>query len=899
MGLYNINPIAISILQLKLPNGSYFVPGSGDFSDCASPTAPCSHRFENPASFKDHQGVGNVDYVINSKNTFSGHYVYEADPINANFPAVNALEPGNAVPGNTVSTQKTNQDVVAKLTTIVSNNAVNEFHVGYQRNVTVNSEAVLFHNSQLGIQDFVSPFTPGAAVDNMSYMNIGPGGTQMDFGVHPFFGSHANFNQFIVGDQISISRGKHTFRVGFDVERVQGASFSGTGSVGQPAFPTFSDFLIGRAGCSSLVTGGASAPGEDPAHTGGCNGSAQSNITGTGGTTTANSTAQVNPRVLLPSAFVQDDIKVNSRFTLNLGLRWEFDQWPTENNGNYATFWQALASNSTPPVLLTPAGAPQTSATTTCVPGAAPSGCLGESLVGYVVPSNYTAVIPTGVFQNSTPYYTRKSAPLDDFAPRIGFAWQPLASSKLVVRAGAGYFYDLLSGQYTGNFGRANPLFGPPASGSSAATLQNPWAIPGGVVSAGPGYFGFVPRWIIPGNCATVVGKCTGKGSNTNVTSYQDLTIPLTYEWNTNVQYEFLPTWVLEVGYVGSHGIHQASPGAVQNNTADGSPIQIPYNAAQLVGTGAPCVSCAVNGVTVNTNGNTFLRVPALGILSNATQLETISNYKFNSLQVTLRKQLSHGLQLQAAYSWSRGFEQVPAGSNTYPYVVQDYAPEYFVRPQRLILNYVWNLPAPRMNGIFGKVIDDWSWSGVVTIQNGQPIDIVDSGDGGIFGLAPQAGNIGKAQLCPGMTAANILTSGSTTQRVANGLIFNPATQTFNDGWINSAAFTSCGDAVPGNIGAINGVGGGTGFGNLAFGNVLGPGQANWDMALAKTFKVHEAQSLQFRAEFYNTFNHPQFSNLPGSDVQNSQPGSQSNMGQITTTSVSPRVIQFALKFLF
>jgi hypothetical protein len=59
-------------------------------------------------------------------------------------------------------------------------------------------------------------------------------------------------------------------------------------------------------------------------------------------------------------------------------------------------------------------------------------------------------------------------------------------------------------------------------------------------------------------------------------------------------------------------------------------------------------------------------------------------------------------------------------------------------------------------------------------------------------------------------------------------------------------------------------------------------------------FKIHEAQSLQFRTEFYNTFNHPQFSNLPGSDVQNG-----TSMGQITTTSVSPRVIQFALKFLF
>jgi hypothetical protein len=129
---------------------------------------------------------------------------------------------------------------------------------------------------------------------------------------------------------------------------------------------------------------------------------------------------------------------------------------------------------------------------------------------------------------------------------------------------------------------------------------------------------------------------------------------------------------------------------------------------------------------------------------------------------------------------------------------------------------------------------------------------------------------------------------------VANGLTINPATGNVNDGWINSAAFTSCGNAVPTNIGAINGVGGGTGFGNLGFGNVLGPGQSNWDMALSKMFKIHEAQSLQFRTEFYNTFNHPQFSNLPGSDVQNG-----TSMGQITTTSVSPRVIQFALKFLF
>jgi hypothetical protein len=206
-------------------------------------------------------------------------------------------------------------------------------------------------------------------------------------------------------------------------------------------------------------------------------------------------------------------------------------------------------------------------------------------------------------------------------------------------------------------------------------------------------------------------------------------------------------------------------------------------------------------------------------------------------------------------------------------------------------VNYVWNLPLGHQEGLLGKLTEGWSLSGVTVIQNGQPIDIVDSGDGGIFGISGGvAGTIGRAQLCPGFTRSQILTSGSTTQRVKNGL-------NGLDGWINSEAFTSCGDAVPTNIGAINGVGGGVGFGNLPFGNVLGPGQNNWDMSLAKMTTVggiRENATLQFRAEFYNTFNHPQFSNLVGSDVQNGV-----GMGAIDTSSVNPRVIQFGLKYSF
>ena len=264
-------------MQLKLPNGSYFVP-----SPPAGTTAPFTPiTFSNPAGFKDHQGLGNLDYIINSKHSLAVRYVYETDPIQANFPAVNALEPGNAVPGNTVSTQKTNHGAVLRLTSILSNNLVNEIHLGYQRNETINSEAVLFQNSQIGIQDF----TPG--VDNLSYINIGPQGTFFDFGTHPFFGSSLRENQFEPGDQISWTHGKHSFRAGFEAERVQVAAISNTSSVGQPAFSTFQDFLIGRSGaCGPAVAPSAVNPN-------GCNGSStKSNVTGVGGTTAANPKVQ-------------------------------------------------------------------------------------------------------------------------------------------------------------------------------------------------------------------------------------------------------------------------------------------------------------------------------------------------------------------------------------------------------------------------------------------------------------------------------------------------------------------------------------------------------------------------------------------------------------------------------
>jgi hypothetical protein len=129
------------------------------------------------------------------------------------------------------------------------------------------------------------------------------------------------------------------------------------------------------------------------------------------------------------------------------------------------------------------------------------------------------------------------------------------------------------------------------------------------------------------------------------------------------------------------------------------------------------------------------------------------------------------------------------------------------------------------------------------------------------------------------MGPANVGTPGGLEARLGGSILGGP-------GYLNAAAF--CTTPVIGN---------GTGYGNSGVGIILGPGQFNWDFALLKVTKVgglSEGATLQFRTEFFNAFNHAQFNNPAVVDV--SKP---TTVGQITSTSVNPRLIQFALKYVF
>ncbi len=236
------------------------------------------------------------------------------------------------------------------------------------------------------------------------------------------------------------------------------------------------------------------------------------------------------------------------------------------------------------------------------------------------------------------------------------------------------------------------------------------------------------------------------------------------------------------------------------------------------------------------------------------------------------------------------------ANSNNAGNLAQQYGPSYFNRPQRFIINYSWDIPSGKHNGAAGAILSGWNLSGVTTIQDGAPMTIIDTRGGAAFGLGTggtvQSG-FGRAQLCPGATAANVTTSGGieSRRRIQR-----------RTGYFNTAAF--CAPPV-----MPNGVTPpptaacptcATLFGNSGMGILPGPGQFNFDMSILKTTKITERSTLQFRAEFFNLFNHPQF-NQP-----NYAPGNvtlptvtSTTFGFITSTSVNPRVIQLGAKFIF
>jgi hypothetical protein len=176
-------------------------------------------------------------------------------------------------------------------------------------------------------------------------------------------------------------------------------------------------------------------------------------------------------------------------------------------------------------------------------------------------------------------------------------------------------------------------------------------------------------------------------------------------------------------------------------------------------------------------------------------------------------------------------------------------------------------VPGPA-HGLPRTAFGDWSFAAIATIQSGRALTVADTNSTNVFGISED-----RAQL-----------SGTCSQ---GGLVREGSVESKLDAYFNA----SCFDSPP----VIGSDGVGTAFGNSATGIANGPAQANLDVALAKSFALdwpHENSSLQFRAEFYNALNHPQFSD-PDNDF------ASPTFGLISSTAVNPRVGQLAVKFAF
>jgi len=832
-----INPVAISLMQLKLPNGNYYIP-----SPATLPTAGSTAftTFSDPAHYKEHQLIANWDYLINSNQTLSGRYVYSANPTDAPFHCAITNGPvASCVPGAPIHFSYPSHAAVLKVTSLVSSTLVNEARVSYQRFTSDARNQVPFTNSQVGINGF----TP--KIDQLTALSIT---NQFVLGGNTIFGVYIRENQYQAADQVSWTHGKHSVRTGVEFGRNAMSTYLPSIMLGQPNFPTFVDFLIGRGSCAAF-TGNGTCSATNPGNT---NGTAFSNLAGIGTNLTIRAFDGQLDQTLRAneiSTFLQDDWKLTSRLTLNLGLRWEYSGYAKARDGGWSGIWPSLIN-------------------TQAVPGNSPA---TGSLVGYVVPSNFRGPIPAGVVQSKDDFLMRTPPPKDNFGPRAGFAWQPLTTNRFVVRGGAGIFYDRPNGHTLALDGITTAPYGITPALSPTATLANPFVLPTTV--AGPtGTPGWPARW---------VDFTTGAGSNLSGRGLaESFTVPSVYQWNLNTQTEFLPNWMLELGYVGSRGLHLNSFLPVSGITSGGN--NPPINLAELASPTHP-LHCGYDGVptdcvTASTTANILTRVPYLGFSSGFSPFASTGRYKFHSLQASVRKRLSRGLQLQAAYTWSRAFVNYWVGNPaaTQPGIdpaTSVYGPNSQYRPHRLVVNYGWALPVGNHAGVLGFLANGWNWSGVVVVQSGTPLVITDSRDGTIF--TNGGGPIALATFCPGKGNSDIATSGSMTSRVTSGFTGGP-------GYMNKNGVFCAPQAV----------GNGTGYGWNGLGGLQGPGQNNWDMSLAKTFKVKEAQTVEFRTEFFNAFNHPQFLN-PSANV------ALGSFGQIGATAVNPRLIQFALKYLF
>ncbi|MBI3952171.1 MAG: TonB-dependent receptor [Acidobacteria bacterium] len=760
----SIEPVALAVLSARLPNGRFAIPSSTNPSG--------STALSGLSRFREDQFNANVDVQLTQSNKLSGKFFFSNNPTFEalfNFVGANAFQ----APGYGGDFEIRNRVLSISDTHIFGSNVVNEARFGFSRIFGFSSPEEPFTAAQFGIRNPLANLFPGLPT-------IGVTG-QFTIGSTPLADEASTVNTFTYSDTLSIISGRHNIQIGGEARRYQVNFFFNFFSRGQLIFNTFQDFLRGRVG-TSLIGSGVPDRGI---------------------------------RATDVSAFIQDDIRVNERLTINAGFRYEYFGGLTEVRGRLVNFDRTqfrpgTAANPMPP----PNGLVQLSNADPALPG---------------VPTFGDALNPND----------------SAFAPRFGFSYRPLNTNQFALRGGIGVYFDRFSTRF------ANvQVFNYPY-GTVAVALGVPFANPFAAVPS-PTAFPVAPTVPAPISIITNVGGTQiplGPVPINGIYVSRDFRSPYVYQSNLGFQWEFAPSFLLEIGYVGSKGTKLIN--VFNLNQAGGV---TPFTC----GTPVPCFS---------TNKNLFGMV----------EVQSSANSHYDSLQASVTKRLSRGLQFLASYTFSKSIDNY-SGDLTNELTIlpgdqQNFrshrALSNFDRTHRFVYSFVYDLPQCYSgdSAVARHLLNTWQIAGIATLQSGLPVTIFEAVGSAVFN---------RVNFKPGF-------AGSLEQP---GSVHEKLTQFFNTGVLASAQRTLAG--MPNPFFDPNAP-----FGNSGRNILRGPDQRNLDFSLVKFIPVTEGVDAEFRTEFFNIFNTVNFA-LPNANI-----AVPATFGRITATSAGPRIIQFALKLNF
>jgi hypothetical protein len=712
-----INPVIQSLLASK-PWGT--LPAAGDGSETF--TTPFSNNSDNIIAKADQHLK-----LFSPGDLLTGRYFYSHGM--QSFP-LGMLYTGSSAPGFNTSTPTHVNIVSLSYTSIPKSNLIVELRGGYNRFLQqfLPQDIGLDPNAEYGLNTLPPGYGPrdlGLPTivvygDNGQYSPIGATGSDSR--------GRIDTNYQLFGN-VSLTQGRHSFKAGYEWRRTFINSFIDSGHRGKLIFNSLDDFLAGSIDPTSISAEGA--------------GTRYSFQNGSG-------------------AYLLDSWHMNSRFTVNYGLRWDY-------------FGVIGAKNNAFSIFDVKSGQLQT------------VGAAGG---------------PSSLYPNDK----------TNFAPRLSVVNDVLGNGKLVIRTGVGIFYD-----------------GPSQDFFVGNQAYNTYA-----ADAGPAFNNIGFAWPVVSTIAPGTPIFGGYQPNSVFTVDQKLVTPRYASYNLNIESQLTKTVALQVGYVGSQGRHLFHFRDLNQFNNEASNVTCANG--QTIAPGAQCYPTYSVG--------SFTDIP----LWYVNQIETSAISNYNSLQGTLKVLNWHNLTSTFNYTWAHSIDTASDGLDFVPNASQ---PDDSFNPHaeransnfdvRHRVQWYWTYNFPKFHAA-QKILNGWAVDGMLNFATGQPYTVSYLFEGDYNGSGEYYGRpdiIGDPYA--GAKGTNLLNMEAFAA---------PCDSVDTDP--NSDSYKSCtGGFHPGSEG------------RNAFSS---PNYTNFDFSLTKTSHVTEKVAMQIRGDFFNLFNHPNFSNplLPG-----------------------------------